>query len=183
MPTDRTLLRKASEVYAEVLLKAAQASNTVLQISEQLSELQVIIVGNIELRNALNDSQLPAQARQAIINEVFASFDAALLAWLGVLVQRGDLALLPRINEAYLYAAEAALGATIIDVTTVVPLDDALRQQLTQKYAAQLGSEVILREHLDQSIVGGIVMTTHGRRIDASVISQLQSARVVLTQR
>ncbi|MDR2109218.1 MAG: ATP synthase F1 subunit delta [Coriobacteriales bacterium] len=182
MPTDRTQTRKASEVYAEVLLQAAQGPDAILALSEQLGQALGTIVGSIELRAALSDASLPAEARQQIAAEVFAGFDAALLAWLGVLIERGDLGLLPRINEAYLYAAEEALGAVIIDVTTVVPLDDQLRQQLKQKYAAQLGGEVILREHIDDSIVGGIVMSTHGRRIDASIVSQLQNARATLTQ-
>jgi F-type H+-transporting ATPase subunit delta len=183
MPTDRTLARKASEVYAEVLLAAAKASDKVLEVSDQLGIVLSTVIGSIELRSALTEKQLPSDVRQNIIDDIFSGFDRALLAWLGEVAGRGDLALLPRINEAYLYAAEKILHAVIIDVTTVVSLDAELRAKLKEKYSAQFGVEVILREHIDPAIIGGIVMTTHGRRIDASVISQLQNARAVLAAR
>jgi F-type H+-transporting ATPase subunit delta len=182
MPTDRTLTRKASAVYAEVLLDAAKAADSILAVSEQLGAVQKAVIGNIELRNTLSDHAIPLESRRAIAAEVFAGFSAALLEVLAVVIERGDLMLLPRINEAYLYAAEKELGATIIDVTTVVELNDALRSQLQEKYAASMGTNVILREHIDPSIVGGIILSSHGRRIDASVVSQLQSARAVLSR-
>jgi F-type H+-transporting ATPase subunit delta len=139
--------------------------------------------GNIELRNTLCDRAIPVASRQAICAEIFAGLDAALLAVLSVIVERNDIMLVSRIAEAYLEQAEQALGAIIIDVTTAVPLDDALRAGIKEKYAAQLASDVILREHVDKSIVGGIVLSTHGRRIDASVVSQLENARVTLSTR
>jgi F-type H+-transporting ATPase subunit delta len=63
----------------------------------------------------------------------------------------------------------------------VVELDDGLRDGIRKKYSAQFGKGVLLREHTDPSLVGGIVLSAHGRRIDASVASQLESARVVLS--
>ena len=38
----------------------------------------------------------------------------------------------------------------------------------------------MLREHIDKSLLGGILMSANGKRIDASVLSQLESARNVL---
>jgi F-type H+-transporting ATPase subunit delta len=183
MSTDRTLAKKAAQVYAKALLQASEAKGNVFELSGQLDEVSHTIQGTVELRNTLADHALPLDARLAIIKELFADYDEALLAVLSVVVERGDIALLPRVSEAYLSAAETALGAVIIDVVTVVELDDALRDSIKEKYSAELGSNVILREHIDKKIVGGIVLSTHGRRIDASVVSQLAHARVVLGKR
>jgi len=183
MPTDRTQARKASQIYADALLEAAKpdGQSAIFALSNELDQLRDTVIGNIDLRNTLADRTVPAEARKAIVNEVFAGFNPVLLAIVGVAVERNDVALLPRIAENYLLAAEQHLGATIIDVTTAVPLDDGLRGQIKTKYSAQLSSDVFLREHIDASIIGGIVLSTHGRRIDASVASQLQSARAVLS--
>ena len=64
--------------------------------------------------------------------------------------------------------------------TTAVPLDDALRRIITEKAEADLDTNVVLRESVDKSILGGIIMSTNGKRIDASVASQLDHARNVL---
>ena len=59
-------------------------------------------------------------------------------------------------------------------------LDDRLREVITKKAEADLGTNVVLREHIDKSLLGGILMSANGKRIDASVLSQLESARNVL---
>ena len=68
-----------------------------------------------------------------------------------------------------------------VDVTTAVELSDALRESISAKLAADLGKGVVLRETVDPSIIGGIVISTHGHRIDASLASQLENARLVLS--
>jgi F-type H+-transporting ATPase subunit delta len=181
MPTDRTLIRRTSAVYAEVLLQAARDEGTIFEVSGQLEQVLGVIRGNVELRNTLTDRTLPADARSGIAREIFASFDAALLEVLGVMIERGDVLLLSRVSELYIDLAEQELDSIIIDVTTVVELDDALRDSIQKKYSAQLGKGVLLREHIDPALVGGIVLSAHGRRIDASVSSQLENARVVLS--
>ena len=68
----------------------------------------------------------------------------------------------------------------VVDVTTAVPLDDHLRDVISTKLSADLGRSVRLNETVDRSILGGIIMSTHGRRMDASVRTQLSNARQVL---
>lgn len=68
----------------------------------------------------------------------------------------------------------------MVDVTTAVPLDDGLRQLITEKAEADLGRRAVLRERIDASILGGIIMDVDGNYIDASMISQLNRARNVL---
>ena len=61
-----------------------------------------------------------------------------------------------------------------------MPLDDGLRQLITEKAEADLGRRAVLRERIDASILGGIIMDVDGNYIDASMISQLNRARNVL---
>lgn len=182
MKTSATHDRAKATVYAEILLEAAKASNSVFAVDGEFNELVSIVRGSIELRNALVDTALPEEAKKNIVAEVFTGYAPELLSTLNVMVERGDIRLLPRAYEVYTNLAEKALDAVIIDVATVVPLDDDLRQQIITKYSQQFGTGVLLREHLDPSIVGGIVLSAHGKRIDASVVSQLESARHVLSK-
>jgi F-type H+-transporting ATPase subunit delta len=116
-----------------------------------------------------------------VAREVFAGFDEALVGMLGVMVEREDISLLDRVNDIYTELAEKELDSLIIDVTTVVELDDDLRASIKKKYSAQCGRDVLLREHIDSALVGGLVLSAHGRCIDASMVSQLENARLVLS--
>ena len=88
--------------------------------------------------------------------------------------------LLPRVFDAYRELLGDKLGICVVDVTTAVPLDDGLRQLITEKAEADLGRRAVLRERIDASILGGIIMDVDGNYIDASMISQLNRARNVL---
>ena len=98
------------------------------------------------------------------------------------MAQRRDLDLLSRVFEAFCDLMAEKLDTVVVDVTTVVPLDDDLRRIIKEKTEADLGRNVVLREHIDKAILGGIIMSTNGLRIDASIISQLNHARNVLKE-
>ena len=99
---------------------------------------------------------------------------------------RGNVDLSTALSDGVAAAYEEQLGSKlnlcVVDVTTVVPLDDHLREVITKKAETELGMKVVLNEHVDKSLLGGIIMSANGRRIDASMRFQLDNARTVLRQ-
>ena len=171
------------DVYAQSLMAAQWVADdpmAALRLSVQLMDTQRAISGAPELREHLTDSALPLDVRLRLLDQLFGSLPVELLAVLRQLVERQELRLLERIEERLIKLIEEHFRMIIIDVTTVVPLDNALRQTIQEKYSVQLGSSILLREHIDPAIMGGIVMQMHGRRIDASLNAQLARARTVL---
>ena len=69
----------------------------------------------------------------------------------------------------------------MVDVISAVSLDEHLREVIKNKLSRDLGSDILLREHVDKSILGGIIMSAHGKRLDASMATQLEHARVALS--
>ena len=65
--------------------------------------------------------------------------------------------------------------APIITVTavTAVPMNGLMRAKVMATAQKMLHSQVFLRERVDPSIMGGIVLETPTRRYDASVATQL----------
>lgn len=109
--------------------------------------------------------------------EVLASASPELLAVLTELVQRDQLDILPAIADAYCTMTEEDDEVVGVTVTTAVPLDDALRASLTERCERELGRKVFLIEHVDPSIIGGIVLEARGQRRDISVKTRLRAMR------
>lgn len=181
MPTDRNLVRQEVSTYAEVLLEGARSEGAVFEVGTQLAQAAETITGNVRLRDALRDETIPAASRCSVVRELFASDSPSLLAVLCVMVERGDLGLLRRFAREYSELAEHELGAVVVDVTTAVPLDDHLRDVIKEKLSKDFGSRIVLREHVDKDILGGIIMSAHGNRIDASLSTQVERARNTLS--
>ena len=104
------------------------------------------------------------------------------LSVLSSMAEHGDLDKLPKVLELYRNMIDGEKEVVGVHVTTAVPLDDELRELIKNKCEADLESEVFLIEHVDPSIIGGIVLSARGQRRDASVRMQLETARKIMTQ-
>ena len=179
MPTNRLVVKETVDTYASVLLDAANAAggqDAVLEVRDQLEVVTKALRSNVDLEVALAEEAYTPEQRETLVRNVFAGMNPALAETLLVMAERDDLGLAGRIYRAY----DEQLGVAVVDVTTVVELDDALRETISNKAAQDLGKQVVLREHVDKSILGGIIMSVSGRRIDASIATQLDTARTVL---
>ena len=181
MANDRMLVKREVTTYAEVLLEASQAAGNTFEVAGQLEQLQATLRSHPGLKETLADDSIAAADRVSILGDVFAGYDSSLLGVVGVMLERKELGLLHRVVEEFGQLAEEALGAVILDVTTVVELDDELREAIKNKFAAQFGAKIMLREHIDPSILGGIILGAHGKRIDASVSTRLEQTRAALS--
>ena len=187
MPHNRLLVKEEIATYAETLFSAASAASAegqerVLTVRDQLEQVVFLYRGNADLRDAFDEIAYTAEQRRTIAQGVFEGFDPLLASVLSVMAERQDFSELSQINNAFAALIDERLGLAVVDVTTVVELDDELRTLISEKVAADLGKSVVLREHVDPSILGGIIMSTQGKRIDASIVSKLEQARTVLSE-
>ena len=183
MPTNRHVQKETVAAYATVMFDAAMqegGQDAVLEVRDQTERIIRIMRSNMDLSGSLQDRSYTPEQRAGIAKAAFADANPVLANTLAVMVEREDVALLSRVWESYGEQIERKLNVTVVDVTTVVPLDDHLREVITKKAEADLGTKVVLRESIDKSLIGGILMSAKGKRIDASVASQLESARNVL---
>lgn len=170
-----------AEVYARSLFALAQLTDTVDAADETLQQASASIRGNAELRDALADVNVPAATRREIVHQLFAEGDAAVAAIVGLMADNGDIALLEDVARSYGQVAEHERGLVVAYVTTAVELDDATREQIAVQLKQMLDAPVTLREKVDPSIIGGIVIKAAGKIIDASVSGQLDEARRTLS--
>ena len=185
MPINRLVVKEEVATYAAVLLDGlyeAGGQDAVLQGREQLEVASSAIRSSMDLSDALTDPGFPSEQRSGLVKSVFAEagMNPVLVEVLAVMAERGDIRLLPRVYISFGEQLETKMGVTVVDVTTSVPLDNHLREVISKKVADEMDTKVVLNERIDESILGGIVMSAHGKRIDASVQSQLESARNVL---
>ena len=185
MPTNRLVEKEKVAVYANALYDAATAAggrDTAVEVRDQVESIVAIVRGNAELSETLNEGTFAPEQRAQIAKNVFATCNPVLTDVLAVMVERGDFKLLSRVAAAYSEVLSAKQNVTIVDVTTYVELDDHLREVITKKAAEDFGTDVVLREHIDKTMLGGILMSANGKRLNASVRWQLDNARTALKQ-
>lgn len=100
---------------------------------------------------------------------------------LGVIGTSSDQRLLPQIVAKLSQIVGEKGDTALVDVTTAIPLDAKLCEGIMRKMQAELGKPVYLVEHVDPSIIGGLIVSVGDDIRDASVRAQLQGMRKVLT--
>lgn len=185
MATNRLVQKGKVEAYADTLFSAANeagSQDAVVEVRNQLAELITLIYADMELSAALSSPDYTPEQRLELGRAVFADCNPALREVLAVMAQNSDAELVSRVFHAYEQLMADKLNLCVVDVKTAVPLDDDLRKLIKEKTEADLGCNAVLKESIDESILGGIIMSAKGMRIDASVIAQLNHARHLLKQ-
>ena len=185
MPTNRLVAQKQIAVYASAMFEAANAAggqDAVLEVRNQMEEILRLLHSDMDLSMALSNTGYTPEQRNALVKAVFADCNPAFTEVMAVMAERGDADKLQSVYKAYGEELDSKLNMCVVDVTTVVALDDNLRHIIIEKAESELGKKAVLRERIDPSILGGIIMSVNGKHIDASVVSQLNKARHVLKE-
>ena len=99
------------------------------------------------------------QDRRAL--DAIAGASPEVLAILTTMFERGQLDLLPEVAETYRTMCEADDDVVGVTVTTAVPLDDDLREQIQKRYEADFGCSVFLISEGLVRVVLDHVIGTH----------------------
>ncbi len=99
-----------------------------------------------------------------------------------VVARNGRLFALPAIIKAVRELAAASRGEATADVTSAVPLSAAQRQNLADTLKAKIGKTVTLNEHVDPSLIGGLMVKVGSRMIDSSLKTKLAAMKVAMKE-
>ncbi|WP_165061280.1 MULTISPECIES: ATP synthase F1 subunit delta [unclassified Adlercreutzia] len=185
MATNRLVQREKIAVYAEAMFNAANASggkDAVLEVRNQMDQVKTLMYSDMDLSLALANPDYTPEQRRQLAEAAFADCNIAFSKVASIMAENGDAEELPRVFRMYAELMKQELNLCVVDVVTAVSLDDDLRKLIKDKVQADLGLEAMLNESVDKSILGGIVMSVNGMRIDASMISQLNRARHTLKE-
>ena len=88
-----------------------------------------------------------------------------------------------KLASRYVADIEAELavrGVVVADVTTARPLSGDTRNDIESLIVAKTGGrQVALREHVDETIIGGIIIRTAGKEYDRSLQNAIRNLRGV----
>lgn len=183
MATNRLIVQEQIATYAKLLFEASQndgGEERVLQTCVQGQQIVSAIRGNAEFSSVLKDPGYSAEQKAELIRGVFTDAAPELVNTLAVMAERGEVDYLPQVIEQVEARMADELNVLIVDVQTTVELDDHLRDLIKKKVESELGKKAVLNESINEALLGGIVMSARGERIDASLLTQIEKIREAL---
>ncbi len=161
--------------YAQALLELGKEQNQTDAILRDVGALKDAWVASGELREVVGNPVVPKPALQAIVDGLLEKIGVTPLVrnTMRLLAERGRLAYLPDILEAYTALAESETGSVRAEVTSAKLMSDEYYARLQKTLENATGHQVVLVKNEDPSLIGGVVTRIGDRVFDGSISNRL----------
>ncbi len=170
------LVHVLEQLAIEAEATAANLSNELDRVEDELFETSQLIVDNFELRKALVGTGTP-EAKSALITEVLAKKASASTVRLAVALVTS---LRGRSIEAafadYLFGLANRRNRLIAVIRVAMDITDAQKSRLASAIEKQVGQPIRVNVQVDPSILGGVSVKFADELVDGSVSHRLAGA-------
>jgi len=167
--------------YARALFEIARAEGTLDEVEDELFRFARSYESNEELRSTLSDEQIPAEKRQAIIEDLLGGKATSTTTQLvSMVVGSGRARELPAIVDQLVDRASSSKQLAVANVRTAVPLTADQEARLKAALENATGKSLNLKATVDPSVVGGVVATVGDDVIDDSVRTRIDQLKARL---
>jgi F-type H+-transporting ATPase subunit delta len=174
-----------AKVYAEAILRAAEARNEEDELYEELRALlNEVLPADSRLEAFLSSGAIGKHAKAEVIRTAFSGRASNLLVnALLVLNDHERLDQLRAISAAYGQLRDQRSGRIGVMVRSAVPLPDDQRERLLQQLRETFHKEPLLETQVDHNLLGGIVVRVGDWLYDQSVRTRLETIRIQIIAR
>lgn len=177
--SDLTVARR----YAQALFELAREQDQLDAVVADLRQVLETVEGHGGLQAMLRHRRIPPAAKQEVLGQVFAgSVGALTLNFLRVLVEHRREESLAETCRQVIHLADAARGVQEAVVRTAAQLPEAELQALRERLRQVTGKQIVLRQQIDPSLLGGVVVKIGDRVYDGSIRRRLATMRQILRQ-
>ena len=169
--------------YADALFAIAKAEGNLDEVEDELFRFARSLEGSDELRNALTDELVPAERRQAIVEDLLGPQGVAhhRRQLVGLVVGSGRGRDLPGHRRRARRAGPPPRRTRPSPRSArPCPLTDDQKDRLAAALANATGKQVEVKVVVDPSVLGGLVATVGDTVIDGTVRSRLDQLKALL---
>jgi len=173
------MITVAARRYAKALTGMARDQAVLERGADELNVFQQLLGSDEALRKALLNPGLTPSRRKGLCNEVSEAmaFSSQVTSFLGLLIEKGRLVLLPQIVEALQDIVDERAGRARAQIITARPLKEETTTEVKKALESALGKKVITRVLEDATLLGGLVVRVGSQVYDLSLKTQLERLR------
>ena len=173
----RDIANAVEDFGVDAMMYYADATDTTLQVSIELSELHSALLNLPVVRAKLYDYQATSEARVKLFREVFSGKTLN-----KVTMRLAEHATCNLRRRRYLETIQwlinkfsRHMGESMVTVTTATPLKKEQIKRLVEVYSAKVGRQVHINSVVDPTVLGGMRIQVGDEVTDNTVVAQLQN--------
>lgn len=167
--------------YAKALFEIARAEGSLDEVEDELFRFARSYESSDALRSALADDMIPAEKRQAIVEDLLGGkATQTTIQLVSMIIGFGRSRDLPAIVDTLVARASSAKNLEVAEVRSAVALTADQQDRLKAALANATGKQVNLKVVVDPSVVGGLIATVGDTVIDGTVRTRLDQLKARL---
>lgn len=172
------------QVYAGAVLALAAEAGVADSVLEELEGINSLLDRAPKFEDAIASPLVDTETRRELLEKTFRDKTSDLVVnSLQVMNNKGRLGVLRAFIEGYRREFEHKNGITEVDVTTASELSADQRKRAEEVASGWTGGPVRLVEIVDPEIIGGMVFRAGDRKLDRSVVRELEIMKARLFER
>ncbi len=176
-------MTETGALYGKSLYDLAASEMISDEIMKQLEMVQDLFRENEDYIRLLLEPSIAKKERLALLDQAFGeALHPYVLNFLKILTEKGILREFHSCVETYrsLYCKDQ--GIADAKVTSAAALEPEQLKLLREKLESMSGKRVLLRQRVDPSVLGGLLVEMDGRQYDGTVKGRLSDLRRKLTE-
>lgn len=175
---------RAAARYVKSLLDLAVEKKVLEEVHRDMLYFSEVVSMSRPLALMLRNPVIKHDQKLAVLKKIFSGkVNSLTMSFLEIITRKNREPILAAIARRFHSAYNEYKGIRKATVTTAVPLDEKLRDELKElahKYSDREHVELI--EEVDAELIGGFVLKVGDRQVDASIKNKLRDLQVEFTQ-
>lgn len=168
---------RAAIRYAKAVLALAREQDATEAVYEDMQLVKETVAGSRELQLMLKNPVIKTDVKKSALREIFASVHKISGDLIDILAANNRIALLGQVAGQYVGVYDEAHGRQVAVVTTAVPLTDRLKAGVLQKVKELTGKDAVLKNIIDEGIMGGFILRIGDLQYNASIANRLSNLK------
>ncbi len=170
---------KAASRYAKSLIDLSTEQNSMEAMRTDMAGIVEVVDANPLLGAILNNPIIPLDKKAGILKNIFAGkVHVVTQTFLNLIVSKGRAGMVYETAKAFISQYNVIKGIVSAEVTSAIALTDANRAEIITIVKKEVGAnEVLIKEMVDEKLIGGFILKVGDRQFDASISSSLNKLK------
>ena len=165
---------RAAIRYAKALLTLTQEHGVLEKAYKDMCFVDKVYSQNKDFVLLLKSPIIKTDLKLKILEQLFKNkLTKVTMDFISIIASKRREKLLGLITSAFIFLYKENKNIATATVTTAIPIDEGLKKEVIRFVQKGGNQEVELKEIVDESILGGVVIRSGGKQLDASIFSAI----------
>jgi F-type H+-transporting ATPase subunit delta len=164
------IFNKVAKIYSQALFELGDEKRSLREIKKELNEFVDFINTYTDLKKILFHPRVLAEDKKNIIKRIFSSdISTTVLNFLNILIDKRREKYIELIVREFNKMVNIREGILEVELVSAIDVPDDLKERLRDKLKGFLNKEIIFKDRLEPSIIGGLILKIGDQVIDGSI--------------